>query len=76
MSYKIIKKEATIESCYIKQVFCKKVFLNVAALHIWKKALGNKCEGLHFSAVQASYQQLYSKMNSFKSIFNLFDSKY
>ena len=39
----IIKREAALESCSMKQVFCKKLFLNV---------FFNNCECIHFSTVR------------------------
>ena len=65
----IIKKEAAIESCSIKQVFFKKLLLNVATLNLcW----GNFEKVNAFVQSQASYLQLYKKRNFLISIFQPF----
>ena len=45
----MIKKEAAIENCSIKQVLYKKAFLNVAVLDLWKNVFKNKHESVDFS---------------------------
>ena len=47
----MIKKEATIENCSVKQSLYKKVFLNVTVLDLLKNVFKNKRDSVYFSTV-------------------------
>ena len=48
----LVIKKATANESFVKQVSCKKLFLNVVAQHLWGKlALKNYCKSIHFSSV-------------------------